>query len=360
MEYNKNKKNYYEILGIDTNATQDEIRKAFRFLSLKWHPDRNKDNPDSTSIFQSINEAYETLHDEDKKKIYDLNNNFTYDNNEYNKEKQKKFSSPFHFQFQSPFDFNYNKKFNNDKIDDFIHLFTSNLFNQMNKTENNDNNIDNDSDGDNYNNSELFTIFNSLLKPKTHTKHTKHTKPANIEIVRSIPPSITKTINIPIEKAFTGCIIPVEITRKITEENIVKEENETLYITIPQGIDDNEIILIEGKGHCLDNVKSDVKIQIKIDNDTYYKRNGLDLIFNKTISLKEALCGFSFNMKFINGKSFKINNKPGTIIQPNFKKIIQGMGMVRDNNIGNLIIVFDVTFPETISIDTINTLNKIL
>ena len=331
----ENNKNYYDILGIDKNSTQDEIRKAFRFLSLKWHPDRNADNPNSTSIFQSINEAYETLHDESKKKIYDINNNI------YEKEKKEKNAhSPFNF----PFDLKSNKILNNDEINNFIHLFTSNLFNQVNTTKNSDNN-------------EIFTIFNSILKPNAYKKHIK---PSNIEIINPIPPSITKTINIPIEKSYTGCNIPIEITRKITEENIVKEEIETLYVTIPRGIDDNEIILLKDKGHCLNNVKSDVKIQIKIDNDTNYKRNGLDLNFIKTISLKEALCGFSFNMKFINGKSFKINIKQGNIIKPNFKQNIQGMGMVRDNNVGNLIIIFDIIFPETISIETINTLNQIL
>ena len=57
-------------------------------------------------------------------------------------------------------------------------------------------------------------------------------------------------------------------------------------------------------------------------------------------SLKDALCGFSFNMKYIDGRNFQINNGEGNIIVPGFKKIIPNMGMKRDDNIGNLIIEF--------------------
>ncbi|MCR8613211.1 MAG: molecular chaperone DnaJ [Mycoplasma sp.] len=77
-----NKRDYYEVLGIDRNSTQDEIKKAFRKLAMKYHPDRNKAD-DAEEKFKEINEAYETLSNEEKKSIYDqyghagLNNNFS-------------------------------------------------------------------------------------------------------------------------------------------------------------------------------------------------------------------------------------------------------------------------------------------
>ena len=62
---------YYNILNVDRNATDDEIKKSYRALSYKYHPDRNN-NEDTGSKMKEINEAYETLKDPQKKKMYDL------------------------------------------------------------------------------------------------------------------------------------------------------------------------------------------------------------------------------------------------------------------------------------------------
>lgn len=64
-------KNYYEELGVDKNASADDIKKAYRKLAKQYHPDLNKDNPEAAEKFKSINEAYEVLSDETKRKNYD-------------------------------------------------------------------------------------------------------------------------------------------------------------------------------------------------------------------------------------------------------------------------------------------------
>lgn len=66
-------KDYYKILNVSMNANNDEIKKAFRALAKKYHPDRNPDDKDALTKFQEVNEAYEVLSNEESRKKYDQN-----------------------------------------------------------------------------------------------------------------------------------------------------------------------------------------------------------------------------------------------------------------------------------------------
>ena len=67
----KRRETYYDILGIDENSSIDDIKSAYKKLSLKYHPDRN---PEGSDMFIKINQAYKTLSDETRRKVYDLLN----------------------------------------------------------------------------------------------------------------------------------------------------------------------------------------------------------------------------------------------------------------------------------------------
>ncbi len=69
--------NFYNILGINKNSSNDEIKKAYRKLQMKWHPDKNPGNQEAINMTQKINEAYETLGDEKRREEYDNPNPFT-------------------------------------------------------------------------------------------------------------------------------------------------------------------------------------------------------------------------------------------------------------------------------------------
>ena len=72
MEY----KDYYKILGVSRNATQDDIKKAYRRLAKKYHPDANQGNKEAEQKFKEINEAYQVLGDQEKRKKYDTFGNY--------------------------------------------------------------------------------------------------------------------------------------------------------------------------------------------------------------------------------------------------------------------------------------------
>ena len=107
--------------------------------------------------------------------------------------------------------------------------------------------------------------------------------------------------------------------------------------------------------------QGDIKVTIKLERNTTFIRNGLDIIYKKTISLKESLCGFSIEIQHLNGKMLSLNNRTNkAIVSPHFRKVVPNLGFERENSKGNLIIEFDVKFPETLTEEQIQILDKCL
>lgn len=320
--------NLYEILGLTDAASQEEIKKAYRKLSLQFHPDRNNNSPESTTKFQSISAAYEVIGDEDKRRQYDL-------------QSKMQFGMP---GGGMPFGMPGGMHSGNMSFGGMPTFFTTSE-------------VDMDP-------SEILNFFSTnffggggggvRMGPNVFSME-------NLKQKLAKPTPIIKTETITLSKAFTGYNMPIEITRWILENNVKREETETIYLPIHCGVDNNEIIILREKGNMLSETnKGDIKVFIKIQNDTEFQRNGLDLVLNKTISLKDALCGFVFDMNYLDGRIFKINNNGGNVITNNYNKVLSGMGMKREEHIGNLIINFTVTFPEKLTGEQIEALRQIL
>jgi len=319
--------NFYEVLNVKENVSQDEIKKAYRQLSLQYHPDRNQNSLESTNKFQNINAAYEVIGDEQKRRQYDMQRKHQHSGN---------FPFPFQHHHQSQHTENSHGPtfFSTGPIDidptEIFNFFSNNLFSNGGNR------------GAGGGGPHMFSMEN--LKQK---------------LAKPTPIIINETITL--NKAYTGFNMPIEITRWIIENDVKREETETIYLPIPKGIDNNEMIIIRDKGNMINETnKGDIKIFIKITNDTDFERNGLDLSLHKTITLKEALCGFTLEMKFLDGRIFKINNVAGNIITHNYNKVLNGLGMKRDDHVGNLIIHFNVIFPEQLTEQQIQGLNTIL
>jgi DnaJ homolog subfamily A member 2 len=84
------------------------------------------------------------------------------------------------------------------------------------------------------------------------------------------------------------------------------------------------------------------------------------LFMTHKISLKDALCGFTMELTHLNGRKYTLNNNTGTIIQPDYKKIIPNMGLIRDEHTGSLILSFAVEFPQTLTPEQIKILRDVL
>jgi DnaJ-class molecular chaperone len=318
-----NNKNLYTILCVKENATQDEIKKSYRKLQMKYHPDRDDGNAKKS---QQINDAYTILGDIEKRQQYDAKKQNPFGGLQRGASMEQDIFKMF-FGGQMPGMQGMpgmpgmpgiQGAFNMAGMPGGVHIFRNGV--PMN--------------------------FNRGIR-----------KPA----------PIVKTIEISLEDSYTGINVALKIDRWIQETNVKRVEKETVYVNIKAGIDDGEIILLKNKGNVIqENVKGDIKVFIKINNTTKIVRKGLDLIYKKELTLKEALTGFSFDLKHLSGKTYTINNDNGKIIESGFNKILPTMGMRRTRPhpasplVGNLIIMFTVKFPTLITKENREKLKEIL
>jgi len=327
---------FYKVLGVSEKASQEEIKKAYRGLSLKLHPDKNPGNPDASSKFQKVSEAYETLGDAEKR-------------NEYDNIGKNPFMRMNSMHSGMPNFMHGGGGMNHfDNVDEMLHNIFGGMGNIPGFMGMNMGNINNMGNMGNNPNIQIFR--NGVPINMMHQMHQMQ-KPA----------PIVQNVDINMEQVLNGVNIPVEIERWIIENGNKVFEKETVYVPIPKGVDDNEIIILKDKGNIInEHNKGDIKLFIKIVNNTDFKRNGLDLVIERKISLKEALCGFSFILKYVNGKTYTINNSPGSIVTPAYFKSIPNMGLTREGHTGNLVITFEVVFPESLNMDQIEKLLEIL
>ena len=92
--------NYYEILGVSKNATADEIKKAYRTLAFKYHPDRNPGNAEAEEKFKQISVAYDVLGDEAKRRQYDMGG---YSERAYNNAQSQQYQRQYQYTYSNPF-----------------------------------------------------------------------------------------------------------------------------------------------------------------------------------------------------------------------------------------------------------------
>lgn len=305
---------HYEILDLDQNASEQDIKKSYRKLSLQYHPDRNGGDVSATEKYKKINEAHEILSDPKKREQYNMELQFGGGGGGG----------------MGGGSFN----MGGDMGDIFNMVFNGGMGGGPG-----------------------IRIFHSSGGfPGGFQGH-----PGMEHFFQQInkPPPIIKNVSITLEQAYNGGTIIVDIEKQVSSNQVVHEK---LNIQIPKGIEENEVMILREQGHKLnEDIKGDIKITFEINKNNIFKRHGMDLIYNKQLTLKESLCGFSFEIAHLNGKVLNMNNLANNnIIKPNYKKIIPGLGMNKNGQTGNLIIEMSIEFPDSLTKEQTEILRNIL
>ena len=327
---------FYDILDITKDASDKDIKKAYKKKALKYHPDRNLENKKEAEIkFKEISKAYQILSDSKKRNLYDTYGENAVDDN------ANSGTSPFDvfetmFKGNSfggmgmgmPFDMfggGVNRHGSNNRGPDKKEVFKITLKDMMlgaEKIFKYDRqiiieNIDNDNDI-------LCTECNGKGKV--------------VKIVRSGPGMISQSI--------TKCL-KCNGFGKDVEFKLINEE---IKLVIPKGSKKGDILKFEGLADEVPNVncQGDLIIIFDIIETNVLQRHKNDLVYLKSILLSEALCGLEFIFNHPNGDNILIKNN--NIIKPDEVKVIKGLGFPSKNlyKVGDLIIKFTIIFPEQI------------
>lgn len=322
---------YYKLLQVNRDASFEEIKKAYRRLSMIYHPDKNGNNEESTVKFKQLANAYETLSDENKRAMYDMgfrgNNSMAGGS--------------------TPFDMNINP------FDIFNMIFGSQQQPQQQQ-------FNNFHEFGNFPGISSFIKFGNgmpmpmpMPMPMGMGIHIIHP-----EQMESDVPGVRQhrqenhqqhafeknDVHITLEDAYHGI-----------ENYMVNLGKQCVCVCIPAGINDKEIIVTSIPNGEM------VHITVNVKPHDLFQRNGLDLILEKEISLKESLCGLEFSIQHINGKTFHLQHKDGTVMKDGISKTIQRLGMKDVNGgIGNLTIIFKVVYPDKLTKEQIEKLSQIL
>ncbi len=344
------KRDYYEILGVPRNASQEEIKKAFRKLARKYHPDINK-SPEAQEKFKEINEAYQVLSDPEKRKLYDMYGHSAFEGSGQGARAQ---------------DFGGTIPDFEDILRDFF-------------------------GGD------FGFDFGSIFERATRGRRREGRRPVRGE-------DIQKTIEISLEEAYRGITKEISVDRFVEcdtcggkgydpskgvrtcptchgtgqvvqrqffitisqtcstcgGEGVVYEpcrtcggrgvvsRREKIKVRIPPGVDNGSRLVVEGKGHAgrYGGSEGDLYIFVKVRDHRIFERKGEDLIIDVNVSYPEAVLGTEIEVPTISGESVKVEIPPGSSHGDIVRVNGHGMPRLRGSGRGDLIVRVNIDVPK--------------
>jgi len=351
-------KDYYSILGVSKGATDDELKKAYRKLALKYHPDKNK-SPGAEEKFKEIGEAYDVLSDPKKKQIYDQLG-----------EEGLKGSSGGHSgaDFSGPGGPGFTYTYHGDPRATFSQFFgTSNPFEMFF-------NVPGQGGGagmpHGFGGPEGMDIdINELLGGGMggggpYRSQTFHGGQSGSKQQRVQDPTIEKDVMVSLEDIAKGVQKKMKISKRVYDESGGSRiEEKVLQINVKPGWKAGTKVTFAKEGDRIPGkTPADIAFVIRDKAHPTFKRDDSNIVYTHKIKLKEALCGTLVNVPLLNGQKRTINCMD-EVIKPNTVKRIQGEGLPypkEPSRKGDLIIKFDISFPDRITQSSKDILGDVL
>ena len=345
------KKDYYEVLGVGRDATKSEIKKAYRRLALKYHPDKSKDK-DAEERFKEISEAYAVLSDDEKRKQYDMYGHAGIDS-QYNYEdifRGADFSDIFR-------DLGFNFGF-----DDIFQQFFSGFGGRRGRR------------GTRRGNDILYRMALSLedayfggekeeeVKRKEKcgecggTGMAKGSKLVKCDVCHGNG-QVQQTSRTPFGHFTQIAVCPkcggegeiIEKPCKKCHGTGVVEKRRKIKVKIPKGVRDGTRLRLAGEGEAGERgvPPGDMYLEIYVRPHERFSREGDDLIALKRISYPEAVLGNEVEVKTMDGRE-KVRIPPGT--RHGDRLVVKGKGMPRlGGGYGDLIVQISLEIPKKVS-----------
>ncbi len=333
-----NTKNYYETLGIKKNASAEEIKKAYRKLARKYHPDLNAGNKESERKFKEVNEAYNTLNDPQKRSEYDKDKHspFGYDNGKSNF---------------------YGKKQPGD-YSGFNDIF-SNIFTSVDKNKK--------KNAQPYRNGADIKSTLTITLEESYFGVTKPLKISKERLCGDCGGTGTEKVVTCSDCKGTGKVVVAKNLFSITKtcarcgglgKRVIEQckachgqgtvfDMESMKVRVPKGVDTGSKIKLAGKGEpgSGGGRHGDIIIEMSVTTHKFFTRKDDDLYIDVPITFAEALQGGKIEIPTISGFS-KMTLPKGTQSGKVFKLKGKGMPSPTTNNSGDLYAEVRIVIPD--------------
>ena len=272
-------KDYYKILEVPRTATQEEIKKSYRKLAMKYHPDRNKGDKTSESKFKGINEAYAVLSNEEKRKQYDT------------------FGAE-----------GFGRRFSQEDI--FRDFDFSSIFKEFGFG----------------GGGGVFSQFFGAGAGRGFSGSRPYGHDSSFQDFRGRP-QVMKGQDLTYELALTLEEAAASTTKVISYREGGGQE--TVSVKVPAGISSGKKLRLSGKGAASPHggPRGDLYVLIRVLDHPVFKRDGEDLTLTKEIRFTEAVSGTEIEVATIDQKTLRLKIPPGT--QNNAKLRMKGYGVPR-------------------------------
>ena len=334
-------RSHYDVLQLDSrSATPDEIKRAFRRLSMELHPDKNGNSEESKRAFQELNEAYTVLSDPQTRGNYDFELQMGIGGHGHRVHMGPMGMGPMHMGPMgmgiNPLDMLF-AAMHGQQPQQPQHMFEA-MFGGM---------------GGMGGMGPRIIIHNFTQQNMSEPSHSEpsYSEPSH---------DINVVIALSLSDAFNGVNQrPVHIQY---EDEAHAAHSETIMINVPPAIPNGHKVGIPGRGNVVPNSggrRGTLHLEISIEEHPQFRREGdADLVVEHRVSLKDALCGFAFDLVHLNGRSYKFNCKPCSITgSMNETKVLPGLGY---NESGALKIRFSIELPTSLTEEQVAALSAIL